>query len=141
MIHMIKEIIKDESILTQKSEQVTIEEAQEIIADLLDTANHHIDNCAGLAAPQIGVLKRVIVVRNGNSFFPMINPVIVKKNGKKFVNTEGCLSLEGCRNVERYSSVLVGYLDKSGKRCTKAFNGTLAIIVQHETDHLNGKLI
>lgn len=138
---MIKEIVKDESILTQQSEKVEIEEAQEIITDLLDTAHHHIDNCAGLAAPQIGVLKRVIVVRNGNTFFPMINPVIVKKNGKKFVNTEGCLSLDGCRKVERYSSVLVWYMDKSGKFITKTFNDALAIIIQHETDHLNGKLI
>ena len=138
---MIKEIVKDEKILTQQSEKAELEEAQEIITDLLDTANYHLDNCAGLAAPQIGVLKRVIVVRNGNTFFPMVNPVIVKKNGKKFVNTEGCLSLDGLRNVERYSTVLVGYIDKSGKRITKTFNGTLAIIIQHEVDHLSGKLI
>ena len=138
---MIKAIIKDEEFLTQKSEVVTFEEAQEIITDLLDTANHHIDNCAGLAAPQIGVHKRVVVIRTGNTFFPMINPVVVKKTGKKFVNHEGCLSLEGIRAVERYSSVLVGYIDKSGKRVTKTFNGTTAIIVQHETDHLNGVLI
>ena len=138
---MIKEIIKDETILTQKSEQVSIEEAQEIITDLLDTAYHHIDNCAGLAAPQISVLKKVIVVRNGNSFFPMVNPMIIKKSGKKFVNTEGCLSLDGLRNVERYSTILVSYQDKAGKRITKTFNGTLAIIVQHEVDHLSGKLI
>ena len=138
---MVKEIIKDESILTQQSEKVEIEEAQEIIADLLDTAYHHIDNCAGLAAPQICIHKRVVVIRNGNTFFPMINPVIVKKTGKKFLNTEGCLSLEGCRNVERYSTILVWYMDKSGKFIAKTFNGTLAIIVQHETDHLNGILI
>ena len=138
---MIKEIVKDENILTQKSEQVSIEEAQEIITDLLDTANHHIDNCAGLAAPQIGINKRVVVVRNGDHFFPMVNPVVVKKSGKKFLNHEGCLSLEGVRAVERYSSVLVNYTDGKGKRQTKTFNGTLAIIVQHETDHLNGVLI
>ena len=138
---MIKEIVKDENFLTQKSEQVTFEEAQEIITDLLDTASHHIDDCAGLAAPQIGVLKKVIVVRNGNSFFPMVNPMIIKKSGQKFVNNEGCLSLEGTRSVERYPSVLVSYQDRTGKRLTKTFNGLLAIIVQHETDHLNGKLI
>ena len=138
---MIKEIVKDEKILTQQSEKAELEEAQEIITDLLDTATYHLDNCAGLAAPQIGVLKRVIVVRNGNTFFPMVNPVIVKKNGKKFVNTEGCLSLDGLRNVERYSTILVWYMDKSGKFITKTFNGTLAVIIQHEVDHLNGKLI
>ena len=138
---MIKEIVKDTEFLTQKSEQISIEEAQEIITDLLDTANHHIDNCAGLAAPQIGINKRVVVVRNGDHFFPMVNPVVVKKSGKKFLNHEGCLSLEGVRAVERYSSVLVNYTDGKGKRQTKTFNGTLAIIVQHETDHLNGVLI
>jgi peptide deformylase len=138
---MIKEIVKDENILTQKSEQVSIEEAQEIITDLLDTANHHIDNCAGLAAPQIGVHKKVIVVRNGNSFFPMVNPMIIKKSGKKFVNIEGCLSLEGRRSVERYENVLIAYTDGRGKRQTKSFNGIMSVIVQHEVDHLNGKLI
>ena len=138
---MIKEIVKDTEFLTQKSEQVSLEEAQEIITDLLDTANHHIDNCAGLAAPQIGVLKKVIVVRKDDHFFPMVNPMIIKKSGKKFVNNEGCLSLEGTRSVERYSNVLVNYMDGKGKRQTKSFNGLLAVIVQHETDHLNGKLI
>ena len=138
---MIKEIIKDESFLTQPSDSVSFEEAQEIITDLLDTAKAHIDDCAGLAAPQIGILKKVIVVRSGNNFFPMINPMIIKKSGQKFVNTEGCLSLEGCRQVERYPSILVGYVDKSGKRVTKTFNGTTAIIIQHETDHLKGVLI
>jgi peptide deformylase len=138
---MIKEIVKDENFLTQKSEQVSIEEAQEIITDLLDTANYHIDNCAGLAAPQIGVLKKVIVVRRDNSFFPMVNPMIIKKSGKKFVNNEGCLSLEGSRAVERYENVLVNYSDGRGKRQTKSFNGMMAVIVQHEVDHLNGKLI
>lgn len=138
---MIKEIVKDEAILTLKSETVSMEEAKEIIADLLDTAKAHIDNCAGLAAPQIGVNKRVVVVRNGDSFFPMVNPVVVKKTGKKFLNHEGCLSLDGIRAVERYPSVLVNYTDGKGKRQTKTFNGTLAIVIQHETDHLNGVLI
>lgn len=139
---MIKEIVKDEAILTQKSEPVSVEEAQEIITDLLDTAQAHVDECIGLAAPQIGVNKKVIVIRNGqDSFYPMINPVVVRKIGKKFLNNEGCLSLEGTRNVERYPSVLVGYTDKNGKRITKTFNGLSAIVVQHETDHLNGILI
>jgi peptide deformylase len=138
---MIKDIVKDTNILTQRSEQVSVEEAQEIVTDLLDTANHHIDNCAGLAAPQIGVHKKVIVVRNGNSFFPMINPMIVKKSGRKFVNNEGCLSLEGSRNVERFPTVFVSYFDRNGKRVTKTYNGLLSVIIQHEVDHLNGKLI
>lgn len=138
---MIKEIIKDTDVLTRKSETVSMEEAREIIADLLDTAKAHIDDCAGLAAPQIGINKRVVVIRSGDSFWPMVNPVVVKKSGKKFLNHEGCLSLDGIRAVERYPLVLVGYIDKSGKRVTKTYNGTTAIIIQHETDHLNGVLI
>lgn len=138
---MIKDIVKDTTILTQKSEPVSIEEAQEVITDLLDTANHHIDECAGLAAPQIGVHKKVIVVRTGNSFFPMVNPVIIKKSGRKFVNNEGCLSLEGTRNVERFPTILVSYTDRNGKRTTKTYNGLMSVIIQHEVDHLHGVLI
>ena len=138
---MIREIVKDIEFLTQKSEPVSLEESKEIVGDLLDTANFYGDECAGLAAPQIGVHKRVVVIRNGNNFYPMINPIIVRKMGKKFINNEGCLSLEGSRSVERFSSVLVSYMDKNGKRQTKTFNGISSIIVQHETDHLNGVLI
>lgn len=138
---MIKEIVKDENFLTKKSETVEITEAQEIITDLLDTAKHHIDNCVGLAAPQIGVLKKVIVVKNGNSFVPMINPTIIKRVGTKFLNKEGCLSLEGERTVCRYPSVMVSFTDRNGKKQIKTFNGFTSIIIQHETDHLSGKLI
>ena len=138
---MVKEIVKDENFLTKKSEIVEITEAQEIITDLLDTAKHHIDNCVGLAAPQIGVLKKVIVVKNGNSFVPMINPTIIKRVGTKFLNKEGCLSLEGERTVCRYPSVMVSFTDRNGKKQIKTFSGFTSIIIQHETDHLSGKLI
>lgn len=138
---MIKEIIKDENILTQKSERVELEEAKEIVSNLLDTAKAHIDNCAGLAAPQIGELKKVIVVNINGSFYPMINPVILKKIGNQFNSVEGCLSLEGERTVKRYKSVMVNYQDVTGKKLTKTFTGFIATIIQHEVDHLNGKLI
>lgn len=138
---MVREIVKDEEFLTRKSETVSVEEAQEIITDLLDTANAHSIECAGLAAPQIGILKRVVVVRTGDTFHPMINPVILKYSGKRFINSEGCLSLEGIRSVERSTSVLVTYVNTSGKRLTKTFSGMPALIIQHEVDHLNGKLI
>ena len=138
---MIKEIVKDENFLTKKSETVEITEAQEIITDLLDTARHHIDKCAGLAAPQIGILKKVIVVRDGNTFFPMINPTIIKRTGNQFSSKEGCLSLEGERIVKRHPSILVSYQDINGNKLTKTFNSLLSVIIQHEIDHLNGKLI
>ena len=138
---MVREIIKDENILTQKSEKVELAEAKEIVSDLLDTAKAHIDNCAGLAAPQIGELKKVIVVNINGSFYPMINPVILKKIGNQFNSTEGCLSLEGERTVKRHQSVMVNYQDVTGKKLTKTFTGFIATIIQHEVDHLNGKLI
>ena len=138
---MVKEIIKDENILTQKSERVELVEAKEIISDLLDTAKAHIDNCVGLAAPQIGILKKVIVVRDGNAFFQMINPTIIKRTGNQFSSKEGCLSLDGERIVKRHPSILVSYQDINGKKLTKTFNSLLSVIIQHETDHLNGKLI
>lgn len=138
---MIKEIIKDINVLTQKSEKVELDEAIEIVVDLIDTAIHHIDRCVGLAAPQIGILKKVIVVRMNNVFYPMINPTILKKFGNQFNSVEGCLSLEGERTVKRHKSVMVNYQDVSGKKLTKTFTGFIATIIQHEVDHLNGKLI
>ena len=138
---MVKEIVKDVNVLTQKSEKVELNEAIEIVIDLLDTANHHADHCVGLAAPQIGALKKVIVVKADSAFYPMINPVILKKIGNQFNSVEGWLSLEGERTVKRSKSVMVTYQDKSGKKLTKTFTGFIATIIQHEVDHLNGKLI
>ena len=139
---MIREIIKDVNILTQKSETVDLDEAKEILVDLFDTAIEHKDNCAGLAAPQIGVLKKVIIVNINGSFYPMINPVILKKIGNQFNSVEGCLSLDGERTVKRHRSIMVNYVDTfSGKKVTKTFTGFVATIIQHEVDHLNGKLI
>lgn len=138
---MIKDIVKDTNILTQKSEKVKIEEAKEIITDLLDTANFHADHCVGLAAPQIGELKQVIVVRINGTFYPMVNPVILKKFGNQFNSIEGCLSLEGERTVKRHQSIMINYQDITGKKLTKTFSGFTATIIQHEVDHLYGKLI
>jgi peptide deformylase len=138
---MVKEIVKDTNVLTQKSEKVELNEAIEIVIDLLDTANHHADHCVGLAAPQIGALKKVIVVKADSAFYPMINPVILKKIGNQFNSVEGCLSLEGERTVKRSKSVMVTYQDISGKKLTKTFTGFIATIIQHEVDHLNGNLI
>lgn len=139
---MVKEIVKDINVLTQKSEKVDLFDARDIVIDLIDTAVHHIDHCVGLAAPQIGILKKVIVIKLDGFFYPMINPVILKKFGNQFNSTEGCLSLEGERTVKRYKSVMINYQDAyTGKKLTKTFSGFTATIIQHEVDHLNGKLI
>lgn len=134
-------IVKDIDFLKQKSEPFIIGQDDYILVDMIDTANAHKENCIGLAGVQIGELKRIILVRNGDKFIPFINPVIVKKSGKIYVANEGCLSLDGTRAVKRWFTVMVAWTDTNGKRNIKSFNGYFAEILQHEIDHLNGVLI
>ena len=140
-IDMVREIIKDMEILTQKSEKFVIGQDEHLIADMLDTANKHKDRCAGLACIQIGVPKRVILVRQGDKFIPYINPVIVSKSPNTYIATEGCLSVEGVRSVKRHEQIKLVYCDRNGKTKSANFNGYVAQIIQHECDHLNGILI
>lgn len=137
----IKEIIRDTATLNQKSAPFVFGEDEAIIQDLLDTAAAHEENCAGLAAIQIGIPKRVIVVKEGSNFVTYINPVIVKRSRESYVATEGCLSLDGPRTVKRYRSVMVSYTTANGKKKSKTFDGFVAEILQHEIDHCNGVLI
>lgn len=138
---MVKEIVKDENILRQKSELFVMGEDDYLIADMIDTANANKDNCAGLACIQIGVAKRVILVRQNNNFVAFINPVIIKKSPKTYITQEGCLSLDGLRTVKRHRSVKVVYTTIQGKRKVQEFSGFVAEIIQHEIDHCNGILI
>ena len=94
----------------------------------------------GLAAPQIGVSKRIVVIDVGDGIIEMINPVIVNKEGS-VVGGEGCLSVpeyEG--EVERAEKVECDFTDRSGKRYLIETDGLLAIAIQHELDHLDGVL-
>lgn len=139
---MIKDIVKDTEFLSQKSEKFDIEvDGKSLLKDMLDTANFHKENCAGLAATQIGVLKRVILVRHGMKFIPYINPKIIWKSPQTYMATEGCLSLEGLRNVKRHKTIKLIYSDTNGKMFCKIINGRQAQIIQHECDHLEGILI
>ena len=139
---MIKEIVKDIEFLKQKSEDFNFETDKDLIQDLLDTAKHHSTNCVGLAAPQIGVHKRAIVVLMNTGFRPMLNPVIFWKDLKsKYSAVEGCLSLEGERETKRFRRIKVKYTNENGTTIIKQFDGYQAQIIQHEIDHLNGVLI
>ena len=94
----------------------------------------------GLAAPQIGVSKRIVVIDVGEGLVEMINPVIVKKEGS-VVGGEGCLSVpeyEG--EVERAEKVECEFTDRTGKRYLMEASGLMAIAIQHELDHLDGIL-
>ena len=139
---MIKEIVKDVEFLKQKSEDFNFETDKDLIRDLLDTAKHHSVNCVGLAAPQIGVYKRAIVVLMNTGFRPMLNPVIFWKDLKsKYNAVEGCLSLDGERETKRFRRIKVKYTNENGATIIKQFEGYQAQIIQHEIDHLNGILI
>ncbi|MFZ5597435.1 MAG: peptide deformylase [Bacillota bacterium] len=95
---------------------------------------------AGLAAPQIGVSKRVIVVDVGEGLIELINPVITEARGEA-VDTEGCLSIPDLiGDVKRASEVTVIGLGRDGRETEIKAEGFLARALQHEIDHLEGIL-
>ena len=92
----------------------------------------------GLAAPQVGISKRVIVVDIGEGLFKLVNPEIVASSGIQD-GAEGCLSLpDVVGNVKRSERVTVKALDENGNEVTIEATGYLARAFQHEIDHLNG---
>lgn len=103
----------------------------------------------GLAAPQVGVNKRIIVVglakdREDESYplVIMVNPVLTKKSTETSIDEEWCLSLPGIKwDVERPHTIEVEWLDIRGKKMRKTVTGLGAKVVQHEIDHIDGILI
>ncbi len=94
----------------------------------------------GLAAPQIGVSKRIIVVDPGDNLFEMINPEIIDKEGEE-LGTEGCLSVPNVRGVvPRALNIKVRGLNRRGEEYEVEASGLLARVFQHEIDHLDGVL-
>jgi peptide deformylase len=95
----------------------------------------------GLAAPQIGLNKRIFITGYGQKKV-FINPKIVKKLGSLKKDTESCLSLPGIEVVvPRHEKVLIDFYDENWQHRREVFSGMLARVIQHEQDHLNGKLI
>lgn len=105
-------------------------------------------NGVGLAAPQVGVTQRFLVMMDPdtNKIYRMINPKILSKSDETCVMEEGCLSVLGAdglpvySNVSRPKSVVVEWTDEHGKKQSACMDGTIARIVQHESDHLDGVL-
>ena len=95
----------------------------------------------GLAAPQVGLNEQIFVADVGDGPFVVINPRILKKSGSD-VMEEGCLSIPDVLvKIKRAESVVVSYVDENNRPVERKCDGLLAKVVQHEADHLNGKLI
>ncbi len=109
------------------------------IKDMAETM--YTDSGVGLAAPQVGVSKRIIIVdEEEDGLIVLINPVIVKSEGE-VVGEEGCLSIPGIYSqVKRSSKVTVKALNENGDSIEITKEGLTARALQHETDHLNGIL-
>ncbi len=113
-----------------------------LIQDLIDTSNAQENPIAlGLAAPQIGVFKKVFVARIRNKFKPFVNPKIIKFSKNRANLMEGCFSVNGIYGgVTRPAEVDVEAYDQYGKKFTKHYKSLEAKIIQHELDHLSGVL-
>lgn len=138
-ISMIKPIVTDVFFLGQKSEQAAKQDLP-VGQDLQDTLQANRERCVGMAANMIGVKKRIIIVNMGLMNLVMFNPVLIRKD-TPYETEEGCLSLPGVRKTTRYRNIEVEYLDGSWKTHRQKYSGWTAQIIQHELDHLEGRII
>lgn len=133
--------LENDEILRKKSKPV--KEINDKILQLLDdmTETLHSKNGVGLAAPQVGVLKRVVIIEvEDGALYELINPEILETRGSQ-LKTEGCLSLPGLAGiVERPEYVKAKALDRNGNEIIVEGEELLAIAFCHETDHLDGIL-
>lgn len=142
MSRVLTVITGDAPELRQKSklvENVENPDIQELILDMELTM--YKKDGAGLAAPQVGRLLRIIAVADGRQQYVIINPIIVRSSKAVVSMEEGCLSLPGIFGyVERPEKVTVAGLNSAGKPIKIKAAGLLARVLQHEIDHLEGVL-
>jgi peptide deformylase len=143
---MVREIlIWPDPRLKEKAKPVKAVDAEirQLIDDMFETM--YAAQGVGLAAPQVGVLQRVVVIdtspkQEGAKPIALVNPEIIVREGST-VYREGCLSIPGeAEDVERAATVRVRAIGKDGKLFEADADGLLAIAIQHETDHLDGTL-
>lgn len=135
-------LTSQDPLLRKKSKKIAEvdHKTKKIIDDLFDTL-YATPSGVGLAAPQIGILKQVIVIDTGlEDPFALINPEIISGTGQ-IDSEEGCLSCPDQNGiVSRYETVKVEALNEEGQPVVIEADGFLAIVLQHEIDHLNGIL-
>jgi peptide deformylase len=130
-----------DSMLRKKS--LPVKNMDESIRDLINgmTAIMYSFGGIGLAAPQVGILKHVIIADVGDGLICLTNPRIIDQNGDEEL-VEGCLSLPDIQiNILRRKSIFVRGIDHEGKEVELDLNGLTARVIQHEIDHLSGILI
>lgn len=132
--------LEGDEILKKKSREVEVidDKLQILIDDMIETMHKY--NGVGLAAVQVGILKRLVVIDiyDDNSPIILINPIIIKTKGEREVE-EGCLSFPNkFAKVMRPEEVVAEYTDRTGKRIRVKAKELLAQAICHELDHLNG---
>jgi len=141
-----KILIEPDPILRKKCERLeqVDDSTRKLMKDMLETMYEAPG--IGLAAVQIGILKRLVVIdisKNQEKKDPMflINPEIIQKSEKTSIYEEGCLSLPGqFAEIERPAECFLKYIDYDGKEKELKAKGLLSTCIQHEVDHLNGIL-
>lgn len=135
-------IVKDGDPLLHKKSR-SVEAITPRILTLLDdmTETMRAANGCGLAAVQVGILRRIVVIEvEQGTVYEMINPQIIRRKGQQ-QEMEGCLSVPGKYGItDRPMTVTVRYLDREGKSCELTGSELLARAICHETDHLDGIL-
>jgi peptide deformylase len=109
-----------------------------LLDDMIETMQHH--HGVGLAAPQVGISKQVVVISWGEQMYQLINPEIIESEGE-IITEEGCLSFPGIwGTVKRFNKVTVRALNREGEELILPAEERLAVIFQHEIDHLKGEV-
>jgi len=131
----------DDEILRKKSKRVEVvdDKIRQILNDMADTM-YYTENGGGLAAPQIGLLKRLVVIDMGQGLIKLVNPKIIYQEGTQEV-IEGCLSIPNkLGKLIRPAKVTIQALNENGEEIILTGTGDLAKCLCHEIDHLEGIL-
>ncbi len=129
-----------DDILAKKSREVSLfdEKLHTLLDDMAETMYHY--DGVGIAAVQIGVLRRVFIIELDEEIIEFVNPVIIEKSGEQ-VTTEGCLSVEDENGyVERPNYIKIEAFDRNGEKFVFESEDFGAVVASHEYDHLEGVL-